>query len=132
MARWWNDKTKQYIQHASPADMSKRFDMSFINSAGNAQTTGDFNYNPDVSVVIDKPTKYWVGTDVVVLITQAQRNILDTQEVEEAKDNLANSANDREKAERAEILSLINELRVKNGDSVITLVQYKTNVRNRM
>jgi len=132
MANWWNNVTKQYIPQTSPTDMRKRFGGSFVDNDGNAQTEGDFNFNPNVSTVIDKPTKYWTGTTVVSLISQSQRNAIDTQESEDSKDQLVNGSNDREKASYAELLSLINELRAKNGDADITGNEFKADVRSRM
>ncbi len=77
---WWNNTTKVYEASTSPSDMTDRYGGLFVDGNGEAQTTGDWNWDSDVTAVAGIQTKYWTGTTVVTEMSQGEKDAVDAAE----------------------------------------------------
>ena len=73
--------------------------------------TVDWIHNPDLSAVIAQPTKYWlIDGDVITLMDQAARDVVDAAELSSARDAISDQVDQVEDIVRALALTLLDEL----------------------
>lgn len=136
MANWLIRSTKKHILRRSPAKMAREFGGSFVGADGNAKSNAIAIYQPDLSAVTGFDSKYWeVIGDVISLMNQEARDSIDSIEISNNRDVLANNIDSPESYEKAfalVVLDEINLLRANAGLPTRSASQLKTAVRNKM
>ena len=127
----WLHRTLPIIyQNVDAADMAAIYGGDFSAYASNAT----WIYDPDLTAVIGFPIKYWIITgDVVTLMNQAARDVVDAALLEDSRNNTAAELDDVENILRAFMLIVlgeINVLRVNDGLGERTVAQLKVAIRN--
>lgn len=108
---WVNRTTKRHIEHTSPSKMTELFGGSFVDGSGNANSTADWIFNPDLSAVTSFATKYWIITgDLVALMSQAERDAVDAAELVVRRDAVADTLDQIEDILRAFALVVLDEI----------------------
>lgn len=122
MANVLNRSSKRYIASVNTPDYP----------------TGAWIHNPDMSAVVGEPSKYWTITDdVVTLMDQAARDVVDAAEVETRRDNVAAQLDQQEDLLRAFASIMVDELNILRAEQKPilpprTLAQLKTAMRNKL
>lgn len=133
---WVNRTTKQHLSRMSPGDMSLEFGGSFVGADGNAASTVEWIYNPDITLVSDHPTKYWVIVgDAISLMSQAEQDVITATELDNERDNTVGTLDSTEDLLRAFALTLldeINTLRSQHSLAPRTIAQLKSAIRAKL
>lgn len=122
MANFLHRTTKQYLASTSPNSLS--------------EPIANYIEDPDLSVVIGQPAKYWIITDdIISLMSQAEMDAVDAAELVVSRDALADGIDRAESYSRAFaliVLDEINTLRSAHSLAARTPAQLKTALRNKM
>ena len=130
---WLNRSTKRFYTNVDLSDMQK-VDAGISGYFSNAE----WIYDPDMSAVTGQPNKYWIITgDVVTLMDQAARDVVDADEVETQRDNVVVQLDRQEDLLRAFASIMVDELNILRAKQkpVLpprTLAQLKTAMRNKL
>jgi hypothetical protein len=108
---WLIRATKEVIDTAPPSDMAARFGGVWTDASGGAISNAIAIYKPDVSAVVGFLPKYWTLTgDTVSLMSQAERDAVDTAEVTARHAAIVSQLVEAEDFIRATVLVIRDEL----------------------
>ena len=134
---WLNRTTNQYLIQISSGGMTMRFPgLLFDDGAGQPINNADWIHAPDLSAVTGFDSKYWIITgDVVSLMDQASRDVLDAAAEAAKLDSIADQLTQTRTIIRAfaeVVLDEINILRSQHSLSARTLTQLRNAVRGKL
>ncbi len=134
---WLNRTTNQYLIQISSGGMTMRFPgLLFDDGAGQPISNADWIHAPDLSAVTGFDSKYWIITgDVVSLMDQASRDVLDAAAEAAKLDSIADQLTQTRTIIRAfaeVVLDEINILRSQHSLSARTLTQLRNAVRGKL
>ena len=122
MPHYLHRTTKQYLTSVSP--------NSLLEPAPN------YIYMPDLSAVSGQPNKYWIITgDMVSLMSQTERDAVDTEELSTQRDGTADQLDQLEDVLRAFALATLDEINILRGQHGLTprtIAQLKNVVRSKL
>lgn len=115
MSSWLHRTDKTFLERVSPSDMKLRFPaFIFVDESGNAQGNGAWLLTPDLAAVAGFEPKHWnIVGDVVLLMTQAERDAVDAQITSDALTadrETEKGRYDIEKVLKALVLVLLDEI----------------------
>ena len=100
MANFLHRTTAQYLTSTSPNSLP--------------EPIANYIEQPDLTAVDGFESKYWIITgDIVTLMSQAERDVVDVNDLSARRDNLANDIDRAETYSRAFALVLIDELNLR-------------------
>jgi len=116
-----------------------RTDISILRSVPEAdlpEPVGNYIEEPDLAAVTGWPTKYWIITgDVVTLMDQAARDVVDAAELEASRDSEAAQLDNVEAVLRAFMLIVLDEINILRGQHSLpnrTVQQLRAAIRARL
>ena len=116
------------LRKALPIKYLTRVDPSKISA-------GDWFLNPDVSAVIGHPERYWsTPSDPAVLMSQAERDAVDAQIIDDQKDGELSKLNAKDLLAAVALVMLdeINLLRGLHGNPQRTIANLKAAIRSKL
>lgn len=132
---WLNRATKMLVENVDLMTMKERYVGDFDAYESNVQ----WIYDPDLSAVAGWANKYWLiaafPLDAVSLMSQAERDLVDENELSDSRDEVMQQLEDLEDLLRAVVLIIMDEinlLREENGWAERTVQQLKNAIRNRL
>ena len=133
---WLHRTTKAFIARASPATMAHTYGLVFVDANGKAQGNEEWIYQPDMAAVVGFESKYWIiVSDTVTLMSKAERDIVDVDEISDRRDAVVAEMDEVEGYIRAfalTVLDEVNTLRAKHSLADLTISQLKNAVRNKL
>jgi len=134
---WLNRTTKVFVQQTSSGEMERRFSVEvFHDGTGEPISNANWIHAPDMSAITGQLSKYWIITgDVVTLMSQTERDVVDLTTLNARRDNTANQLDVVEDVMRAFALVVLDEINVLRAQHSLvdrTIVQLKTAIRNKL
>lgn len=122
MGKWAHRTTKQVLDSVSPASLP--------------EPLANYISEPDLSAVDGFASKYWIITgDVISLMDQAARDVVDAAEDSDRLDAIADELTQTRsilKAFAEVMLDQLNSLRAEHGLPAATLAQLRNAVRGKL
>lgn len=122
MANYLHRTTKQYLPSIPPNEL--------------AEPIANYISMPDLSAVSGQPIKYWtISGDIISLMSQAERNAVDTTLDVAILDTIANELDQTRTIMRAFAEVVLDEVNLLRGQHSLvprTLAQLKTAVRAKL
>ena len=122
MPNYLHRGSRAYLRSFSPASLSEP-EVNYI-------------MDPDLSVIAGFPSRYWIIMgDVVTLMSQSERDAVDTQELSDSRDGVAGQLDGLEDLFRAFALTVLDEINLLRNQHSLnprTIAQLKNAVRNKL